>query len=145
MVSFRNAHLLLNAAWYNWGTPQVKPYAERSVLSRAFDAGDYGEYVTDSGKTRLRRLPPGVLEKRIRDVCVAWLKGEIEVDGLFTVSKIKRATEAMYNRPVSDYGVDQALRRWGSGRTVLERKRRASVVAPVTRALDRPPLHQNQL
>ena len=73
----------------------------------------YGEYQTARGETRLKRLPPGVLDRRIRNVCVDWLSGNLEVEAPLTTTKIKHAVEAKYDRRVSDNGIDAALRRWG--------------------------------
>lgn len=82
-------------------------------MAEEFNEADYGQYTTPKGNLRWRRLPPGVLDRRIRDVCVDWLRGEIKADAPFTVAKIRNAVQDKHERPVSDYGVDQALKRWG--------------------------------
>lgn len=82
-------------------------------MAEDIDDALYGEYKTSRGKTRLKRLPPGTLDRRIRNICVDWLGGALEEESPLTTTKIRHAVEAKYGRRVSDNGIDAALRRWG--------------------------------
>ena len=69
-------------------------------------------YITPSGQRRLRRLPAGELDKRIRMVCIDWINGDLVVDGPLTVARIQAEVEARFDRQVSPNGVIETLKRW---------------------------------
>ena len=87
-------------------------------------ADPYGPYTTPAGKTRLRRLPPGELARRVRSVCRAWVLGEHpDVEAPLTVWKLTKLTEAAFDRPVSSAGVQRILLQMAEmGAVVLDEK-----------------------